>query len=180
MDANSDVSPAPHLVAGMEPALWRRAHCVSRAPLSSRESCLFALQQDRTRALPRVAKSLQDRTSAARLRPQTPLQGNNPKYQDVSLQKFPLGDISATTLSNAWHPWKTRSGQTTAFDMAAVTLGPATPPSLSTEEACELPHDWKGENPHPRQQGQSRALIHCRSPTLDRPSTDPLRLFRTT
>lgn len=66
---------------------------MSRAPLSSWESCLFALQQDRTRALPQVAESLQDRTSAARLRPQTPLQGNNPKYQDVSLQKFPLGDI---------------------------------------------------------------------------------------
>lgn len=127
LDANSDVSPAPHLVAGMEPALRRRAHCVSRAPLSSRESCLFALQQDRTRALPWVAESLQDRTWAARLRPQTPLQGNNPKYQDVSLQKFPLGDISATTLSSAWHPWKTMSGQTAAFDMAAVTCNPTIP-----------------------------------------------------
>lgn len=123
---------------------------MSRAPLSSRESCLFALQQDRTRALPWVAESLQDRTWAARLRPQTPLQGNNPKYQDVSLQKFPLGDISATTLSGAWHPWKTRSGQTAAFDMAAVTLGPATPPSLSTEEAGAAPTRLEGRKPPPK------------------------------
>lgn len=112
-----------------------------------------------------------------RLRPQTPLQDSNPKYQDVSLQKFRQADISATTLSSAWRPWKTRSGQRAAFDMAGVTLGPRTPPSPSTDEDVQLPHDWKEEKPHP--DSKSRTLIHCRSPAWDRPSTASLRMFRT-
>lgn len=98
-------------------------------------------------------KSLQDRTSAAQA--QTPLQHNNPKHQDVSLQKFPLADTPATTLSSAWRPWKSRSGQTDALTwlVRPWVLQPHHPyPQL---RHVQLPHDWKGQNPHPRQQEQS-------------------------
>lgn len=138
-------------------------------PLSSRESCLFVLLQDMC-----CAQESAGRDTYRSVRPQTPLQGSNPKYQDISLQRFPLADISAATLSSAWHPRQTRLGHAAACWHGWCDLG-----------SCNhtIPVHRQGicsTAPHPRRTAKPNWVsVHpgrcSRSPSLQQPQgTKPL------
>lgn len=151
LDVKSEVSPAPHLAAGTEPALWRSAHCSSHASRTAGTAvCLSCCRAGHT-LCPRWLRVCRTGHLQHRFRPQTPLQGN-PKYQNISLQRFPPADISTTTFSSAQHPWQNRSGHMAAHCHGWCDLGSCHPTvPVHRQGMCSTaPTRWEGRKPPPK------------------------------